>query len=207
MSSSPRRLVIVLSCLVLAVTLSGCGGKDVKVSPALMSKVTTPFKMVTVKGQHYVVGHALEMKVPGSFVAEGEEKLSTDQSSWEWATGPNTAGSLEDVEFSAGVPNKGVQFTTLPQGTKQLAESAPGYKFISEGKVSVPGADKASYLRFERDAQLGSGGTFHVEQVMLFLQVKKGVTSTVRFIAGAGQWDKMMKAVYDSVAVTEGSPT
>lgn len=172
-----------------------------------MSKVTTPFKVVNVKAQHYVVGHAMEMKVPSSFVAEGEEKLSTDQSSWEWATGPNTSGSLEDVEFSAGVPNKGVQFTTLPQGTKQLAESSPGYKFISEGKVAVPGAEKASYLRFERDAQLASGGTFHVEQVMLFLQVKKGVTSTVRFIAAAGQWDKTMKATYDSVAVTKGSST
>jgi len=40
-----------------------------------------------------------------------------------------------------------------------------------------------------------------VEQVSLFVQVEPGVTSTIRFIAAAGDWDKQMKQTYDSVQV------
>ena len=45
-----------------------------------------------------------------------------------------------------------------------------------------------------------------VEQVSLYVEVAKGVTSTLRFIAAAGDWDEQMKPAYDSVRVAVGDP-
>ncbi len=99
-----------------------------------------------------------------------------------------------------GISGKGVQIDTLPAGARALAEQAPGYKFLDAGNAALPGAQTAKFVRFERDIELSTGSR-HVEQVSLFVQVEPGVTSTIRFIAAAGDWDKQMKQVYDSVQV------
>lgn len=101
-----------------------------------------------------------------------------------------------------GISGKGAQIGTLPTAAKQLAEGSAGYKFLGAGDADVPGAQAAKFLRFERDLTL-PGGSKHVEQVSLLIQVKPGVTSTIRFIASAGDWDNQMKQAYESVRVTE----
>jgi len=191
--------------MMAATVLGGCGqGRS---DPATQSQVATGFKVVTVADQRHVVGHGIEMTMPESWVTYEAEKEGTDGSTWEWAAGlpaatkPLPAG----VQYSMGVPGEGVQLDTLPEGAKKLAETSPGYKLLDEGEADVPGAEDARFLRFERDLQL-TGGTVHVEQVSLFIEVDKGVTSTLRFIAAAGDWDEQMKSAYDSVKVSVGDP-
>lgn len=169
---------------------------------SLRSGEDSPFQVVTDQGQRYIVGHAIAMRMPASWVTYGSEKLSADGTSYEWASGlpEGTKPLPAGVQFSMGVADKGAQIDTLPQNAKQMAESAPGYKFLDEGDAQIQGATTAKFLRFERDLTLDSG-TIHVEQLALFLQVKDGVTSTIRFIAASGDWDKQMNAAYKAVQV------
>jgi hypothetical protein len=202
-----RSLVLLVLTMVTVAGVGGCGGAS-KADPALQSGVSKAFTVVSVKDQRYVVGHGIEMRMASGWVAYDPERVGTDGSTWEWAAGlpaatrPLPAG----VQYSMGRPGKGVQLDTLPAGAKELAETSPGYKFLDDGKVEVPGAEGARFLRFERDLQLASG-TVHVEQLSLFVEVEKGVTSTLRFIAASGDWDKQMKSAYDSVKVSVGDST
>lgn len=198
-----RAMLTAVVLLVLGGLTTACGGA--KVDPALKSSVSAKFTTPTVQGKRYIVGHAIAMEMPAPWVTYEPEKLSADQTSYEWAAGlpADTQPVPAGVQFSMGVPDKGVQFSTLPEGAKQLAESSPGYKYLDSGVVKIAGAEHAKFLRFDRDLELNSG-TKKVEQVSLFIEVKKGVTSTIRFIASAGDWDKQLKATYDSVRVVEG---
>ncbi len=172
------------------------------VGSTVRSGIDSRFQLSTDKGQRYIVGHAVVMTMPASWVTYESEKLSTDGASYEWAAGlpADTKPLPAGVQFSMGIEAKGVQIDTLPQAAKLLAELAPGYKFLDEGDADVPGALEAKFLRFERDLTLDNGTT-HVEQVSLFIQAEEGVTSTVRFIAAAGDWDNQMKTAYYSVQV------
>jgi hypothetical protein len=198
-----RRLVVVVLAMLTVAAVSGCGDSSKKTDPALRSGVGTAFTVKTVKDERYVVGHGIEMRMPGSWVTYEPEKVGTDGSTWEWAAGlpADTRPLPAGVQYSMGKPGEGVQLDTLPTGARKLAETSPGYKFLDDGKVDVPGAKGARFLRFERDLEL-AGGTVHVEQVSLFVEVDKGVTSTLRFIAAQGDWDKQMKSAYDSVKVS-----
>jgi len=129
--------------------------------------------------------------------------MDSPETTYEWTAGlpEGTQPLPAGVQFSMGISGgKGVQIDTLPAGARALAEQAPGYKFLDAGNAAVPGAQTAKFLRFERDFELSTGSR-HVEQVSLFVQVEPGVTSTIRFIAAAGDWDKQMKQTYDSVQV------
>lgn len=205
MSRGPGRcLILVVLAMMTVATFGGCGDSSTS-DPALQSGVTKAFTVQTVKDQRYIVGHSIEMKMPSSWVTYEAEKVGTDGSTWEWAAGlpEDTRPLPAGVQYSMGKPGVGVQLDALPTGARKLAEASPGYKFLDDGKVDVPGAKGARFLRFERDLQLASG-TVHVEQVSLFVEVDKGVTSTLRFIAAAGDWDKQMKTAYDSVTVSSG---
>jgi hypothetical protein len=199
-----HRLILVLVALMAVAAVSGCGDSSTS-DPALQSGVSKAFSVRTVKDQRYIVGHGIEMKMPTSWVTYEGEKVGTDGSTWEWAAGlpEGTRPLPAGVQYSMGQPDKGVQLDTLPSGARKLAETSPGYKFLDAGKVDVPGAKGARFLRFERDLQLASG-TVRVEQVSLFVEVEKGVTSTLRFIAARGEWDQQMKSAYDSVRVSSG---
>jgi len=200
-----RPLLLAALVLLAATVLAGCGQEEA--DPATRSEVGTGFQVVTVEGRRHVVGHGIEMQVPASWVTYEAEKEGTDGSTWEWAAGlpaatrPLPAG----VQYSMGRPGEGVQLDTLPEGAKKLAETSPGFTLLDEGEADVPGAKDARFLRFERDLQLESG-TVRVEQVSLFVEVDKGVTSTLRFIAAAGDWDEQMESAYDSVRVSLGKP-
>jgi hypothetical protein len=199
-------LLMAVVLLVAVSAVSGCGGRG-GTDPALRSGVTRAFKVVTVEDRQHIVGHGVELDMPGDWVTYEGERVGTDGSTWEWAAGlpADTVPLPAGVQFSMGKPGQGVQLDTLPAGARKLAESSPGYRFLDDGKVDVPGAKGARFLRFERDLDLSSG-TVHVEQVSLFVEVDKGVTSTIRFIAASGDWDTRMKAAYDSVRVTAGEP-
>ena len=201
-----RRLVAVVLAMLVVAALGGCGGSSTS-DPALQSGVGTAFTVQTVKDQRFIVGHSIEMEMPSSWVTYEDEKVGTDGSTWEWAAGlpEDTRPLPAGVQYSMGKPGKGVQLDTLPTGARKLAETSPGYRFLDDGKVDVPGAKGARFLRFERDLQLATG-TVHVEQVSLFIEVDEGVTSTLRFIAAAGDWDEQLKAAYDSVKVSVGDP-
>ncbi len=171
-------------------------------APASTSTVDTKFTTTTVGGNRFIVGHAIKAQMPSAWVIYSPERVSTDQTTYEWAAGlpEGTQPLPAGVQFSMGISGKGVQIDTLPAGVRALAEQAPGYKFLDAGNAAVPGAQTAKFLRLERDIQLSTGSR-HVEQVSLFVQVAPGVTSTIRFIAASGDWDKQMKQVYDSVQV------
>ena len=171
-------------------------------APASTSAVDTKFTTSTVGGNRFIVGHAIKVQMPSAWVIYSPEKVSTDKTTYEWAAGlpEGTQPLPAGVQFSMGISGKGVQIDTLPTGARALAEQAPGYKFLDAGNAAVPGAQTAKFLRFERDIELSTGSR-HVEQVSLFVQVEPGVTSTIRFIAAAGDWDKQMKQTYDSVQV------
>lgn len=184
-------------------TCAGCGDGGTKVDKALQSSATAKFRIIEHGGKRYVVGHAIAMQIPATWVTYADEQPGTDGTTYEWAVGlpEDTRPVPAGVQFSMGKPDQGVQFDTgLPQGARELAKTAPGYKLLDEGKVDVPGAQKASMLRFERDIEMTSG-THHVEQLMLFLKISPTVSSTIRFIAGAGDWDDQLKKVYESVVV------
>jgi hypothetical protein len=202
-----RWVVLVLLAWAATTTLSGCGGRS-EADAAPTTGVGTAFTTVTKADRRLVVGHGIAMTVPASWVTYQPERVGTDGSTWEWAVGlpADTRPLPAGVQFSMGKPGQGAQLDTLPAGAKQLAESSPGYRFLDEGSVDVPGAKGARFLRFERDLQLASG-TVHVEQVSLYVEVDKGVTSTLRFIAAAGDWKAQMAAAYDSVAVSVGDPS
>jgi len=171
-------------------------------APAATAAVDAKFTTSTVGGNRFIVGHAIKVQMPSAWVIYSPEKVSTDKTTYEWAAGlpEGTQPLPAGVQFSMGISGKGVQIDTLPAGARALAEQAPGYKFLDAGNAAVPGAQTAKFLRLERDIQLSTGSR-HVEQVSLFVQVAPGVTSTIRFIAASGDWDKQMKQVYDSVQV------
>jgi hypothetical protein len=194
--------VLVALAMLTLVAVAGCGGSSTS-DPALRSGVSKGFSVRTVKDERYIVGHGIEMRMPATWVTYEDEKVGADGSTWEWAAGlPEGTRSLPaGVQYSMGKPGQGVQLDTLPTVAEKLAESSPGYRFLDDGKVDVPGAKGARFLRFERDLQLASG-TVRVEQVSLFVEVEKGVTSTLRFIAALGDWGKQMKSAYESVKVS-----
>ncbi len=171
-------------------------------APAATAAVDAKFTTSTVGGNRFIVGHAIKVQMPSAWVIYSPEKVSTDKTTYEWAAGlpEGTQPLPAGVQFSMGISGKGVQIDTLPTGARALAEQAPGYKFLDAGNAAVPGAQTAKFLRFERDIELSTGSR-HVEQLSLFVQVEPGVTSTIRFIAAAGDWDKQMKQTYDSVQV------
>ena len=200
-----RRLLLAALAMLAATALGGCGEEEA--DPATRSEVATGFEVVTVEGRRHVVGHGIEMTLPKSWVTYEAEQEGTDGSTYEWAVGlpAGTRPLPAGVQYSMGQPGEGVQLDTLPDGARELAETSPGFTLLDEGKADVPGAKGARFLRFERDLQLASG-TVKVEQVSLFVEVDKGVTSTLRFIAAAGEWDEQMKSAYDSVKVSLGEP-
>jgi len=171
-------------------------------APAATAAVDAKFTTSTVGGNRFIVGHAIKVQMPSAWVIYSPEKVSTDKTTYEWAAGlpEGTQPLPAGVQFSMGISGKGVQIDTLPTGARALAEQAPGYKFLDAGNAAVPGAQTAKFLRFKRDNELSTGSR-HVEQLSLFVQVEPGVTSTIRFIAAAGDWDKQMKQTYDSVQV------
>jgi len=171
-------------------------------APAATAAVDAKFTTSTVGGNRFIVGHAIKVQMPSAWVIYSPEKVSTDKTTYEWAAGlpEGTQPLPAGVQFSMGISGKGVQIDTLPTGARALAEQAPGYKFLDAGNAALPGAQTAKFLRFERDIELSTGSR-HVEQLSLFVQVEPGVTSTIRFIAAAGDWDKQMKQTYDSVQV------
>lgn len=199
--------LLTLLAVVTAVAVGGCGDSSTS-EPALRSGVSKSFTVQTVEDQRYIVGHGMVMSMPASWVTYEGEKVGTDGSTWEWAAGlPESTRPLPaGVQYSMGKPGEGVQLDTLPTGARILAETSAGYRFLDAGKIDVPGAKGARFLRFERDLPLESG-TVRIEQVSLFVEVEKGVTSTLRFIAAPGDWDEQMKSAYDSVKVSKGDAT
>ncbi len=171
-------------------------------APAATAAVDAKFTTSRVGGNRFIVGHAIKVQMPSAWVIYSPEKVSTDKTTYEWAAGlpEGTQPLPAGVQFSMGISGKGVQIDTLPTGARALAEQAPGYKFLDAGNAAVSGAQTAKFLRFERDIELSTGSR-HVEQLSLLVQVEPGVTSTIRFIAAAGDWDKQMKQTYDSVQV------
>lgn len=169
------------------------------------SDVDAKFMTRTVDGSRHIDGHGIDMQIPAAWVTYEPEKIGVDGTTYEWAAGlpVDTKPIPAGVQFSMGLPGKGVQIDTLPTSARLLAEAAPGYRFLRAGDADVSDAQDAKYLRFERDLTI-SETTHHVEQVDLFVQVAPGVTSTIRFIAAAGDWDTQMKAAFDSVRVTTG---
>ena len=207
-----RALVLVVAALLVA-TLAGCGsgGKSASTVPtSLRSSVDQQFRIVTVDGQRYVVGHGVEMKIPDSWVVYEPEKVGILHDTWEWAVGlpENTTPFPSGLQFSIGIPGQGTPYEGILEAARGTAEISPGYHYLDSGTIDVPGAAHASYLRFNRDLTLTNGKKFDVEQVSLFVDTGNGVSSTIRFIGGEnGDWSKTLKSTYDSVtvAVVKGS--
>lgn len=197
-----RSAVTILLALLLA---AGCGGKEADVDPALVSSSKTELGVVSHDGAQYAVGHGIALKMTDGWTDYEPEKTSTDGTTYEWAVGlpADTRPLPSGVQFSMGMKDKGAPFETLPKGTKELAELAPGYKLIDEGDVDVEGADRAAFVRFEKDLDLGHGPV-KAEQLQLILDMPGGEVSVLRFIAEAGKWKQQMGPAYDSLVVTEG---
>lgn len=205
--STFRRTGLVAAALgLMAVGLVGCGSNAPDVDPALASSPADAMSLKHVDGATWATGHGVAIKLAQGWTDYAPEKRSFDGTTFEWAAGmPDTTRPLPyGLQSSMGMKNKGAGFAGLPQGTKSLAELAPGYKLLDEGDAKVPGAKRSYFLRFERDMKFG-GKNVHVEQAMLFLEMPQGETSTLRFISEAGKFEQQLGAVYGSVVVAETS--
>lgn len=163
----------------------------------------TAFKLAESGGGKTITGHGLSLQIPGDWVAYEPESRGLDGTSLEWAVGvpEDTKPFPAGLQFSAGVAGKGSQLSTgLDVAAKALAERAPGYKFVDEGVADVGGASNAKFIRFRRDLDY-KGSKTSAEQVSLFIQLSRDVTTTIRFIAPTGQWDAVMAMTYKSVKV------
>lgn len=162
------------------------------------------FQLTTSDGVKTVSGHGISMTVPSDWGTYENEFQGLAGTTWEWAVGlpAETKPFPSGLQFSAGIPGRGGQLSTgLNKAAKKLAELAPGYRFIDEGSVNVEGAAAAKFIRFERIQEYQGQKTL-LEQVSLFIQVADDVTTTVRFLAPAGQWKAMMDTACTSIKVT-----
>lgn len=194
-----------LLALVVLAALSGCGGDSAgEDTRALTSTRDEAFRVVEQDGARYAVGHGVTMELPEGWTGYGPEQDSADGTTYEWAVGlpADTRPLPAGVQFSMGKEGEGIPFERLPETTRQLAELAPGYRFLDEGESGVPGAQSARYLRIEKDLEL-DGGTVRVEQLQLMLDMPGGQSAVVRFIAEAGKWKQQMQEAYDSLEVAE----
>lgn len=156
-------------------------------------------------GTTYLVGHGLVLEVPSEWTDYEDEFEGTDGTTVEWAYGmpADTEPLPYGLQFSTGLPGAGGGQVTegIDVAAKKVAELEPGYELLDEGGADVEGAQQATFLRFNRDMEIG-GETVKVEQLSLFIQVEDDVTSTIRFIGEAGKWDEQLGDVYDSVRVS-----
>lgn len=200
---SLRTLLAVMMAVMLALGAASCGD-DVEVAEDMRTGIEDPFELRPgPDGVNHVVGHGLVLEIPSDWV-DYDEALGSDGSTSEWAVGqPETTTPFPaGIQFSAGIEGKGGQVKSgLAEAAKEIAQISPGYEFVDEGDIDVPGAQEARYLRFETEVDFG-GTTHPAEQVSLFIQVDDRVSSTLRFIAPAGQWEDLMESAYDSVQVT-----
>jgi hypothetical protein len=192
-----------LAATFLLAGAAACGSNEPAVDAALVSTPAESFELVSHEGQKYVVGHGVLLEVPDGWTDYEPEKPSTDGTTSEWAVGePEQEGELHaGVQFSMGKPGVGAGIDALPEAVREYAELSPGYEFVEEGEVDVPGAEEAAFLRFTRDLDF-RGESYRLEQVMLMIEVVDGTTSTLRFLAPAGEWEESLGEVYDSVRVT-----
>jgi hypothetical protein len=198
-----RPFATILLALALAV-LAGCGSEEADVDPALQSSATTPMKVVEKDGASYAVGRGIALTMPDGWTDYEPEKPGTDGTTYEWAVGlpAETRPLPAGVQFSMGIKDKGASYDALPDATKELAELAPGYRLLDEGEADVPGAERAAFLRFEKELDLGDGPV-KVEQLQLILDMPGGEVSVLRFIGEAGKWADQVGDAYDSLVVTE----
>ena len=203
-----RTVAAALLSLAVAVTASGCGEEGSDVDPALQSSADTEMKVVEHEGGRYAVGRGVLVEMPEGWTDYEPEKVGSDGTTYEWAVGmpADTRPLPAGVQFSMGMEGKGASFEKLPDGTRELAELAPGYRLIDEGEAEVDGAEDAAFLRFERELDLGDGPVL-VEQLQLILDMPSGEVSVVRFIGEAGKWEEQMGEAYESLVVTEGAST
>ena len=199
-----RSVATILLAVLTTASLAGCGSEEPDVDPKLQSSATSELGLVTNAGAQWAVGHGIAMKLPEGWTDYAPEQKSTDGTTYEWAVGmpADTRPLPYGVQLSMGMKDKGAPFEELPKATKELAELSPGYKLLDEGDADVPGAEDASYVRFEKDLDLG-GSTVKVEQLQLVLDMPSGEVSVLRFISEAGKWDQQMGAAYDSLVVAE----
>lgn len=202
------RTVVTILALTLLVAcaddeLAETSDESAEIPDELVSGTTDAFEVVELNGTAHVVGHGITLEIPSNWVTY-EEKRSIDGSTMEWAVGApeDTQPFPHGLQFSAGIEGRGGQVESgMAIAAKKIAELSPGYEFIDEGEVDIPGASEARYLRFTRDLDI-SIGTFYAEQLSLFIQVADGVSTTIRFIAPEGQWDADLNSVYESVRTT-----
>lgn len=192
-----------MTALVLAATLTACGGGEADVDPELTSGQKEPFKIVEHDESRFVVGHGVALEMGPGWTDYQPEQEGTDGTTYEWAVGlPVEEGTFPSgLQFSMGKPGVGAQIDTLPDAVRELAELSNGYEFVEEGEADVPGAEQAEFLRFVRDFEY-EGETMRLEQVTLMIAVAEDNTSTIRFLAPEGEWEEQMQKVYDSVVVT-----
>lgn len=195
------RLLVALTLVGLAL-LGACGSKGADVDDSLKTSASTPFTLTTHDQTTYAVGHGVVLTVPKTWKGY-TEKDSVDGTTYEWAVAQRGGDPLPAyVQFSMGKKGKGAPYDDLPTSTRELGETDPTFDLLGHGQADVPGANRASYLRFDRT--LTTNGTkVPVEQVQLFLDMPGGEVSTLRFIAPKGHWDADLKPVYDSLQVTE----
>lgn len=192
-----------LLALALAAVLAACGGGDGDLASQLRSSQGDPFEIVEHDGERYVVGHGVLLEMAPGWTDYEPEREGDDGTTFEWAVGrPVEEGTFPSgLQFSMGKQGVGPQLEGLPESVRSLAEQSSGYEFLDEGEADVPGAEEAAFLRFVRDFEY-DGRQMRLEQVTLMVQVSEDTTSVVRFLAPAGEWEKQMQEVYDSVRVT-----
>jgi len=192
-----------VTALLLAATLTACGGGEADVDPELISGQEEPFAIVEHDEKRFVVGHGVALEMGPGWTDYQPEQEGTDGTTYEWAVGlPVEEGTFPSgLQFSMGKPGAGAQIDTLPDAVRELAELSDGYEFVEEGEADVPGAEKAAFLRFVRDFEY-EGESVRLEQVTLMVEVAEDNTSSIRFLAPEGEWEEQMQEVYDSVVVT-----
>lgn len=181
---------------------TGCGGAE---DDPLTSSPEQPFRIVEQGAGRYVVGHGVTLELAEDWTDYEPEADSGDGTASEWAVGrPVQEGVFPSgLQLSMGKPGRGPALEALRGAARGLAERAPGYELVGEGETQVAGADHAAYLRLLRDREY-DGETVRVEQVTLMFEVAEDTTSTIRFIAPAGEWEEQMEDVYESLRVTTG---
>jgi hypothetical protein len=201
-----RRLAVALALILAVATTGACGDAEgADVDESLRSTGADPFELVASEeeGRQTVTGHGIVLEVPADWRGY-DEKESFDGTTYEWAV-----SQPEDVEpapayvqFSMGKPGKGAGYEQIDEATKSLAEVDPSYELRDEGEASVPGAERAKYLRFAIDIELG-GRAVPMEQLQLFVELPGGEVSTLRFLAPDGTWEEQLEDVYDSLVVAQ----
>lgn len=200
-SARAALLAVVLVCLSM---LAACGGKGAEVDDSLKTGALTPFRLASHDGKTYAVGHGVVLDIPKDWKTF-PEKDSIDGTTYEWAVSEQDRAPIPAyVQFSMGKKGKGAPFEDLTTASRKLGEINPTFKLLDEGTTDVPGAKRASFLRFNISLD-NKGAKVPVEQLQLYLDLPDGEVSTLRFIAPKGQWDSIMKPVYESLVVAESS--